>query len=117
MKISILAVVGAACLFSASALHAQTTTTTSTTRANVSTTRATVSRGRTFTNRPRSSTVITLTPTTDGVVPRAIRSGSPLQMLNPFAPASYGNGQDTVRREPTDPYGRPQGIKLVSLEF
>jgi hypothetical protein len=111
MKISTLAVIGAACLFSASAVHAQSATTTR------STARTTITRGRTFTNRPRPTTVTTLTPATDGVIPRAVRSGSPLQMINPFAPAEYGNGQDTVRREPTDPYARPQGIKLVALEF
>lgn len=109
MKISILAVLGATCLFSASALHAQSATRT--------TTRTTVSKGRVFNVPRRTPTVVTLTPTTDGVVPRAVRSGSPLQMINPFAPAAYGNGQDTVRREPTDPYARPQGIKLVSVEF
>jgi len=31
---------------------------------------------------------------TGGVVPRAIRSGNPLQLINPFAPAKYGNGSN-----------------------
>ena len=53
----------------------------------------------------------------DGVVVRAIRSGNPLQMINPFAPASYGDGRDVTRREPSDPYQRPQGIKLATVEF
>ena len=107
MKYSILAVVSAACLFSASALHAQTTTTT----------RTTISKGRTFTTRPRTAPVVTLSPRTDGVVPRAIRSGQPLQMINPFAPAAYGSGQENARHEPNDPYARPQGIKLATVEF
>ncbi len=58
-----------------------------------------------------------LAPRTDGVVPRAVRSGHPLQMINPGAPAEYGTGQDTVRHEANDPYQRPQGIKLFVLEF
>ncbi len=106
MKISILAVIGSACLLSASALQAQTTTT-----------NTTITREGRGTRIRRPATVVTLTPRTEGVVPRAVRSGQPLQMINPFAPAAYGNGQDVVRREPTDPYARPQGIKLVAFEF
>lgn len=58
-----------------------------------------------------------LAPRTDGVVVRAVRSGHPLQMINPGAPTEYGNGQDTVRHEANDPYQRPQGIKLFVVEF
>ena len=107
MKYSILAVVSVACLFSASALHAQTTTTT----------RTTISKGRSFTNRPKTAPVVTLSPRTDGVIPRAIRSGQPLQMINPFAPAAYGSGEENARHEPNDPYARPQGLKLATVEF
>ena len=53
----------------------------------------------------------------DGVVARAIRSGNPLQMINPFAPAAYGDGRDVTRHEVSDPYQRPQGIKLATVEF
>ena len=53
----------------------------------------------------------------DGAAVRAVRSGNPLQMINPFAPASYGDGHDVTRREPSDPYQRPEGIKLVTVEF
>src|SRR6476660_3539416 len=36
-------------------------------------------------------------PQVTGVIPRAIRRGNPLQMLNPFAPAKYGTAEeDTV---------------------
>ena len=103
MKISLFTTIGAIGLFSASALHAQTTT-------NITKQR----RQPVIRNTPP---VVTVAPRTDGVVPRAIRSGSPLQMINPFAPASYGSGADTVRHETNDPYGRAQGIKLVSIEF
>lgn len=53
----------------------------------------------------------------DGSVARGIRSGQPLQMVNPFAPANYGDGSDMVRREPDDPDGRPRGFKLLAFEF
>ena len=32
----------------------------------------------------------------DGVIPRAVRGGNPLQMLNPKAPAKYGTSQDAI---------------------
>lgn len=53
----------------------------------------------------------------EGVVPRAIRSGNPLQMINPFAPAGYGSGQEVVRHEDGDPYQNPRGIKFVAYTF
>lgn len=56
-------------------------------------------------------------PGPDGVIPRAIRSRNPLQMINPFAPAEYGGGQDVARHEDADPYGNPKGIKFISYTF
>lgn len=53
----------------------------------------------------------------DGSAARAVRSGQPLQMINPFAPASFGDGSDMVRREPDDPEQRPRGFKLLTFEF
>ena len=32
----------------------------------------------------------------DGVIPRAVRGGNPIQMLNPKAPAKYGTSQDAI---------------------
>ena len=32
----------------------------------------------------------------DGVIPRAVRGGNPLQMLNPKAPAKYGTSQEAI---------------------
>ena len=55
--------------------------------------------------------------TTDGSVVRAVRSGQPLQMVNPFAPANFGDGSDMVRREPEDPEQRPRGFKLLAFQF
>ena len=121
MKISLLAAVGTACLFSVSALHAQTATTT-TTRTNRGTTVArttsnTVTKNRRTVLTRTAQPAVTLAPRTDGVIPRAVRSGSPLQMINPFAPASYGGGQEVANHAPADPYGKPQGIKLATIDF
>lgn len=55
--------------------------------------------------------------TADGSVVRAVRSGQPLQMINPFAPANFGDGSDMVRREPEDPEQRPRGFKLLAFQF
>jgi hypothetical protein len=51
-----------------------------------------------------------------GVIPRAIRGGHPLQMLNPFAPAKYGTAEESVSFDPDVP-GKGNGIKLFSISF
>ena len=64
---------------------------------------------------------------TGGVIPRAMRSGNPLQLINPFAPAKYGNGSNMTtsstgqgsassRVPPGDP-GTPETFKIFSWEF
>ena len=50
---------------------------------------------------------------TDGVVPRGIRGGNPLQMLNPVAPARYGTAGQSVILEPYT--GKWNGIKLFEI--
>jgi hypothetical protein len=55
-------------------------------------------------------------PQVTGVIPRAIRSGNPLQMLNPFAPAKYGTAEEETVLDPDVP-GRGDGIKLFSVSF
>ena len=61
-----------------------------------------------------------------GVIPRAVRGGNPLQMLNPAAPARYGTAQQSVMLRPELPTGRngkPEdpakwnGIKLFEFSF
>ena len=32
----------------------------------------------------------------DGVIPRAVRAGNPIQMFNPKAPAKYGTSQEAI---------------------
>jgi hypothetical protein len=51
-----------------------------------------------------------------GVIPRAIRGGNPLQMLNPLAPAKYGAAEDNVSLDPDVP-GKVNGIKFLSISF
>jgi len=53
---------------------------------------------------------------TEGVVQVAIRQGSPMQLINPLAPARYGNGQEHVMHDPNDP-GKPKGVSLFAWSF
>jgi hypothetical protein len=55
-------------------------------------------------------------PQATGVIPRAIRSGNPLQMLNPLAPAKYGTADENVVLNPDVP-GKWDGIKLLGISF
>ena len=110
----------AAGLFTVSGLHAQTTTTTKTRAAST----ATVSARNTARNRARYRAAERtlnqrppLAPRVDGSVVRAVRGGNPLQMVNPAAPAEYGDGRDVTRHEVDDPNQRPQGLKLFAIEF
>ena len=48
-----------------------------------------------------------------GVLPRAVRGGNPLQMLNPRAPARYGSSIQSLLIDPET--GKWRGIKF--LEF
>jgi hypothetical protein len=55
-------------------------------------------------------------PQVTGVIARAIRSGNPLQMLNPLAPAKYGTAEENVVQDPDVP-GKWDGIKLLGISF
>jgi hypothetical protein len=55
-------------------------------------------------------------PEVSGVIPRAIRGGNPLQMLNPFAPAKYGTAEENVSLDPDVP-GKGNGITFLSISF
>jgi hypothetical protein len=55
-------------------------------------------------------------PHVTGVIPRAIRSGNPLQMVNPLAPAKYGTAEENVLLDPDRP-GKWDGIKLLGISF
>ena len=50
-----------------------------------------------------------------GIVVQAIKADAPLQLLNPAAPEEYGNGEESVMREPKT--GRVNGLRILSIEF
>ena len=120
----------AAGLFAVSGLQAQTTTTTDSTtrvRRTRTTHTATISaRNNARLNAQRAASVrasntATIAPArVDGSLVRtfkAVRYGNPLQMVNPAAPAEYGDGRDVTRHDVDDPFQRPQGLKLFAFEF
>ena len=55
----------------------------------------------------------------DGVVPRAVRGGNPLQMLNPRAPRKYGTSLEAVSVDLNDFYypGKWRGLKFFEFRF
>jgi hypothetical protein len=59
---------------------------------------------------------ITVRPEVQGVVPRAVRGGNPLQMLNPWAPPQYGTWVESTSFDPDIP-GKWNGIKLFEILF
>jgi hypothetical protein len=66
--------------------------------------------------RHRPAPPISQKATVDGVVPRAIRGGNPLQMLNPRAPRKYGTSQEAVTYDQDDP-AKWRGIKFFEIRF
>ena len=50
-----------------------------------------------------------------GAIPRGVRGGNPLQMLNPNAPAKYGTAAQSVILEPYT--GKWKGIKFFEIFF
>jgi hypothetical protein len=79
-----------------------------------------LSHGTAFTYRHHAvethAPLIVPTSQVTGVIPRIIRGGDPLQMLNPFAPARYGTAEENAVLD-TDVPGRGNGIKLLSVSF
>ena len=65
--------------------------------------------------KPRSPRATPLVPT-EGAVQAAIRTGKPLQMINPAAPARYGSGEQHASHDPKDT-GKPKGIVLFAWTF
>ena len=59
---------------------------------------------------------VAVRPAVRGVAPRAFGPGrNPLQMLNPWAPARYGTGEQSVAYNPFT--GRYDQIKLFEIVF
>lgn len=76
----------------------------------------TASFGSSHHDRPARRRVPLSRPAVSGVIPRAIRSGEPLQMLNPFAPATYGTAEENVSFD-SDVPGKGNGINFFSISF
>lgn len=83
-----------------------TTTTTTTT------TQGKVQRPPPLIERPGAARIVP----TEGAVQVAIRTGQPIQLINPAAPARFGNAQERVSHDPNDP-GKPKGIVLFAWSF
>ena len=64
----------------------------------------------------QAATPAPVTTARGGVIPTAVRNGNPLQVLNPKAPARYGNSQQHITTDPNDP-GKPNGISLFAWKF
>ena len=81
------------------------------------TTRTTTATGEVTTTlpKPRPPAAAPIVPT-EGAVQIAIRTGQPIQLINPAAPARFGSGQEHVSHDPNDP-GKPKGIVLWALSF
>ena len=67
---------------------------------------------------------IIIHPAVDGAVQKAIRTGNPLQMINPFAPREYGDGSECVYHDESDHFQdrekvreRPKGIRLFAFTW
>jgi hypothetical protein len=50
-----------------------------------------------------------------GILVQLVRSPRPLQMVNPAAPAEYGNAEQNVSRNPVS--GRASGLNFFSIRF
>ena len=79
------------------------------------TTTTTTGRIETELPKPRPPSAAPIVPT-EGAVQLAIRTGQPIQLINPAAPAEYGNAQDRVSHDPNNP-GKPKGIVLFAWSF
>ncbi|MBA2435197.1 MAG: hypothetical protein M3480_04725 [Verrucomicrobiota bacterium] len=65
--------------------------------------------------KPQPPSAAPIVPT-EGAVQVALRTGQPIQLINPVAPAEYGNGQERVSHDPKDP-GKPKGIVLFAWSW
>jgi hypothetical protein len=62
-----------------------------------------------------ASRVLGIDFTVDGVLPRIGRTHHPLHLINPFAPAEYGYGEEIASFNPRT--GQPEGIVLWGIKF
>jgi hypothetical protein len=62
-----------------------------------------------------ASRVLGINFTVEGVLPRLRRTPHPLHLINPFAPAEYGYGEDVASINPRT--GQADGIVLWGIKF
>ena len=62
-----------------------------------------------------TSRILGLRLNVDGALPRLLKTDRPLQILSPFAPASYGSGYDNVVYNPGTRRG--EGIAFLRFKF
>lgn len=55
-------------------------------------------------------------PSIEGIVAELFKNRNPLQMINPLAPATYGNGKKNVSWSEKEP-GKPKGFILFGIEW
>jgi hypothetical protein len=53
--------------------------------------------------------------TLSGILVEAVKTGHPLQLLNPLAPAEYGSSADNVVLNPIN--GKVVGLKFLAIRF
>ena len=85
------------------------------TTSNTTTTTTATGELQTQLPKPRPPSAAPIVPT-EGAVQMAIRTGQPIQLINPAAPARFGNGQEHVSHDPNNP-GKPKGIVLFDWSF
>lgn len=51
----------------------------------------------------------------EGIFVETVKMDNPLQLINPFAPARYGNGDDNLDLDPVT--GHVNGLKFFSVRF
>ncbi len=64
---------------------------------------------------PKPNEIVKGNVTYSGIVVQLLKTGKPLQLINPAAPAKYGSGEDNVLWNPTS--GKVSGWKLFSIGF
>lgn len=66
--------------------------------------------------RPQTPNEVTIKGVTyDGIAVQLFTTTQPFQLLSPFAPESYGDGEQNVERDPIT--GEVVGLKLFSINF
>jgi len=114
LLLSILVAGASSLAFGQSPGQAQGELTTTTTR-KATTTTTTTGQLQTQLPPPKSPRAAPIVPI-EGAVQAAVRTGKPLQMINPAAPVRYGSGEQHASHDPKNP-GKPKGIVLFAWSF